>query len=63
MKAKVDHETCIGCGACAEVCSAVFEMKDDGLSHVIIDPITDEHKDCMLEAESICPVEAISHED
>ena len=41
MKAKVDQETCIGCGVCPSVCPEVFEMKDDGKSHVIADPVPD----------------------
>ena len=26
---KVDKETCIGCNVCADICSEVFEMKED----------------------------------
>ena len=63
MKAKVDQETCIGCGACASVCSEVFKMKDNGLAQVETELIPDEFKDCVIEAENTCPVEAISHED
>jgi len=63
MKAKVDHEICIGCGVCAGICSEVFEIKDDGLAHVVKELIPENLKNCTIEAESNCPVEAISHED
>ena len=62
MKAKVDQETCIGCGVCPSVCPEVFEMKDDGKSHVIADPVPDGVEDSAKEAEESCPVEAIEVE-
>ena len=30
MKARVDQDTCIGCGVCPSICPEVFDMKDDG---------------------------------
>lgn len=33
-KIAVDQEKCIGCGACATLCPEVFEMAEDGKSHV-----------------------------
>jgi len=52
---KVDPEKCIGCGACAAVCSEGFEMKDDGKSHV-----KDAKAGCVDDAIAACPVDAIS---
>ena len=31
----VDEDLCIGCGRCEELCPDVFEVRDDGYSHVI----------------------------
>ena len=31
----VDEDLCIGCGRCEELCPRVFEVGDDGYSHVI----------------------------
>lgn len=31
---KVDQAKCIGCGLCTSTCPDVFEIRDDGKSHV-----------------------------
>ena len=62
MKAHVDHETCIGCGVCPSVCPEVFEMRDDGLSHVIVDTVPAGAEDAAKDAEESCPVDAITVE-
>lgn len=55
----VDQNTCIGCGVCAALCPAVYQMsQEDGKSHVI--PGCD-HNDLMAEeACNACPVNAIT---
>lgn len=50
----VDEEKCIGCGACSATCPEGFEMKD-GKAHV-----KDEKAPCAKDAQSGCPVGAIS---
>lgn len=62
MKAKVDQDTCIGCGLCTSICSEVFEMNDDGKAEAISE-VTDSLKDDAEEAASSCPVDAITVED
>jgi ferredoxin len=54
----VDQGKCIGCGLCASVCPDVFEIQDDGKSHVK-DPKGCSKCDCK-EAADGCPVQAIS---
>ena len=62
MKAHVDHDTCIGCGVCPSVCPEVFEMRDDGLSHVIVDTVPAGAEDAAKDAEESCPVDAFTVE-
>ena len=58
FKIKVDAKKCIGCGSCTAVCSN-FEMKD-GKSYPVKDKV--DKLSCEREAETICPVSAISIE-
>jgi ferredoxin len=62
MRPVVDQELCIGCGACEEICPDVFQVGDDGFSHVIAaDPAAAcAAAGCCEEAVEECPVDAIS---
>ncbi|WP_297633723.1 ferredoxin [uncultured Clostridium sp.] len=60
MKASVDKDTCIGCGLCTSICEEVFQMEDDGKAGVMAEPKTDEVIDKAKDAESSCPVSAIT---
>jgi ferredoxin len=57
---KVDKNKCIGCGACASTCPAVFGMNDDGKSEVKAGADLKKNEKCIKDAISGCPVEAIS---
>lgn len=59
MKAIVDQETCIGCGLCPSIAPDVFEMRDDGKAHSLVDEVPSEHEDAAKESEESCPVDAI----
>jgi len=61
-----EREKCIGCGACAAVCSAHFKMADDGKSELIdsksvVGNFEKETEDaaCAKNAEEGCPVQCI----
>jgi ferredoxin len=62
MRPVVDESLCIGCGTCEELCPDVFEVGDDGFSHVIAaDPVAAcEKAGCCDQAAEECPVDAIS---
>lgn len=61
MKAKVDHDICIGCGLCEKTCPEVFQVEDDK-SVVQVSEVPKEFEaDCMLAADN-CPVTAITLE-
>lgn len=63
MKARVDHDVCIGCGLCQDTCPDVFELMDDGYSHVIREEIGEDLYECVKEACEVCPTEAISYSE
>ncbi len=62
MKAKVDRNTCIGCGLCEDTCPEVFKLDEESVSTVIVDLVPAEYEDCTNEAADGCPVSAISVE-
>lgn len=55
-KIKIDTNKCIGCGSCAAICPASFEMKD-GKAHAKKTEV--KKLTCEKEAAESCPVEAI----
>ena len=63
MRAKVIEDECIGDGCCAEICPEVFEMRDDGLAHVIANPVPEAANEKAKEACGSCPTEAIVLEE
>lgn len=62
MKAFVDKDVCIGCGACAGICPEVFDMDSDGLAVAIEGEISEDLQEGAREACEGCPVSAITIE-
>jgi len=74
---KIVHDTpnCIGCGACAAVCSEFWEMGSDGKSHlkgaevvkegneIVRQELVVEELGCNREAADSCPVKVIKIEE
>jgi ferredoxin len=63
MMAKVNPETCIGCGVCVDDCPDVFGLDGDGLAIANALRVPAEFKVKCREVASNCPVKAISIED
>ncbi len=61
MKAKVDTDTCIGCGLCEQLCPDVFKMEDDK-AVVKVEIVPDGAEDACRDAADQCPVAAITVE-
>ncbi len=59
MKANVNKDLCIGCGACQAIVPDVFELEDDGLAHCKLDSIPDDQKEDVIDASESCPTGAI----
>lgn len=62
MEARVDQETCIGCGLCPSICEEVFQMNEDGKAYVIVEEVPDGCEETAKDAEESCPVNAIECE-
>ena len=58
MKAKIDKDTCIGCGLCVSTCPEVFKMEDDKAAVIVSVVPTNAEKTCK-QATDDCPVTAI----
>lgn len=63
MKVTVDKDLCIGCGACEVTCPEVFEVGDDGVARVKLEPVPQKLEEAVREAAEDCPVEAIFIEE
>ena len=59
MKAKVNKDACIGCGACAAICDTVFTLDDEGLSELKKEEITEDEEQAVRDAAESCPTAAI----
>jgi ferredoxin len=60
MKTYVDPETCIMCGICPDTCPDIYEMGELS-AFVKVDTVPASLEECAVEAEGLCPVNAISH--
>ncbi|MCK9198304.1 MAG: ferredoxin [Erysipelotrichales bacterium] len=58
----VKKDTCIGCGVCAAVASAVFAIGSDGLAETVISEVPEDLVAQAEEAMASCPVQAIVEE-
>ncbi len=56
----IDATECIGCGACEELCPGVFRIRDDAVSELLVEDVTD--LSCAQEAIDTCPVECLHWE-
>lgn len=59
MKVRVDESLCSGCGLCADLCPEVFEINENNISAVKVNPVPTEHESATKEAAESCPDNAI----
>jgi len=59
VKVRVDPDRCEGHGKCATAAPAVFELRDDDLSHVLVDDIPESQRENAKNAVRLCPRQAI----
>jgi ferredoxin len=63
MNIYVDQEACISCGACEEICPAVFHLSEITGKSEVIDAEACDYAGCCEAAEENCPVGAIKLEE
>ena len=63
MKVQVNHDKCEGHGKCQMAALEVFEFRDDDLSYVLVDDVSEELKAKVERAIRLCPRQAISWVD
>ena len=63
MKAKVDKNKCIGCGACTSIASNVFDFGDDGLAEAKVEEVKAEDQEAVKDALESCPTGAVQVEE
>ena len=62
MKAIVNQDACIRCGACTAICPDVF-VYDDEKDVIVAKEVTEANKALAVEASEGCPTSAISVEE
>jgi ferredoxin len=62
MRLRIDKESCVGCGNCADICPDAIEMDGD-LAVAKITDVPDKLQACCREAADSCPVEAVILEE
>jgi ferredoxin len=60
MNIYVDQDACISCGACEEICPAVFHLSEVTGKSEVIDADACDYAGCCEAAEENCPVGAIT---
>lgn len=60
MKVQVHHDKCEGHGKCEKAAPEVFELRDDDLSYVLVDDVSEDLKPKVERAIRLCPRQAIS---
>lgn len=59
MKVTINRDACIGCGVCVNICPAVFELDDENIAVVKVNPVPQEEEAAARDAAQSCAVEAI----
>jgi len=63
IRVQVDNELCVGTGICEATAPDLFEIGDDGISHVLKDDVPAELVAAARKAAEDCPTRALSVTD
>jgi ferredoxin len=59
----IDDVKCVGHGVCESLADDLFEVGDDGYSHLLVDEIPTDREDIARQCVSACPAQALSLQD
>jgi ferredoxin len=62
LRAHVDEQVCVGTGLCEATAPALFEVGDDGTSHVLLEVVPAELLAAARKAAEDCPTRALTLE-
>ena len=60
MKIEVDRVKCTGMGLCEIAAPAIFEVGEDGQTHVLVENVSEADRAAVEEAVATCPAMALS---
>ncbi|MEO6398466.1 MAG: ferredoxin [Tepidiformaceae bacterium] len=60
MQVQVHHDKCEGHGKCEMAAPEVFELRDDDLSYVLVEDVSEELRPKVERAIRLCPRQAIA---
>lgn len=60
MRVEIDRAKCSGMGICEAVAPKIFEVRDDGQTHLLVDHCDDEDIETVRAAVADCPTMALS---
>lgn len=63
MRVVVDENRCVGHGVCESLAEDLFEVGDDGYTHLLVDEIPQDREAVAREAVRSCPALALSISD
>lgn len=63
MKISVDMTRCTGHGFCEALAEDVFEVRTDGVTHLLDDNPGEDNREAVDEAVATCPTRALSVSD
>jgi ferredoxin len=63
MRIVVDTDRCTGHGICESLAPDVFEVGSDGMTHLLVEDVSEDRRATIESAVAECPTQALSIED
>ncbi len=60
MKVHIDYNRCTGHGFCEAVADDLFEIREDGVAHLLVDEVDEDRIAEVEQAVADCPTRALS---